>query len=160
MDGVKIIELPQNIDDRGSLYEVIHKYDLPDVAEQSGYTHHEKFGQVYVVTDPVRGTIRGLHRHKQLWDYFHIIHGSAKFVLVAGAGSEELEAHTVILSDKRPQLLVVPPKIFHGWMSLEDDTIMVSIASDVYNKEHPDEERVDYNKFYETFGNLWVVKPK
>ena len=72
MEGVEVVQLKINEDDRGYLYEVIHATDkfMP------------KFGQTYIVGDRVRGIIRGFHKHKALWDYFHISHGSAKFVLV------------------------------------------------------------------------------
>jgi hypothetical protein len=39
-------------------------------------------------------------------------------------------------------------------MSLEDDTQMISIASEVYNPEDPDEVRIPPD----SFGDVWVVK--
>ena len=48
-------------------------------------------------------------------------------------------------------MIVVPPGVYHGWMSLEDDTQLVSTASEVYNREKPDEVRIPPNSFG-TFG--------
>ena len=36
----------------------------------------------------------------------------------------------------------MPPGIYHGWMSLEPDTLLLSTASHVYNRDKPDEERI------------------
>jgi dTDP-4-dehydrorhamnose 3,5-epimerase-like enzyme len=46
--------------------------------------------------------------------------------------------------------------VYHGWMSLEDDTMMISTASEVYNRANPDEERVPYD----SFGYDWSIKFK
>ena len=103
-----------------------------------------QFGQVYLVGNPARGTIRAFHKHEELWDWFFISHGSAKFVLSDDrAGSRTHGAlMTIIASARKPRLIVVPPGVYHGWMSLEDDTQMVSTASHVYNHAKPDEVRI------------------
>ena len=144
--GLEIIPLQVNFDDRGYLFEIIHSYDM------------SKFGQVYVVGDPVRGTIRAFHRHEILWDYFCIIKGSAKFIFVDDRKDSKThkEQEIVILSEKVPKMIIVPPGVYHGWMSLEDNTIMVSIGSEVYDKGKPDEIRIPYD----SFGDLWTIKRK
>jgi dTDP-4-dehydrorhamnose 3,5-epimerase len=60
----------------------------------------------------------------------------------------------IILSEKCPKMIIVPPGIYHGWMSLEDNTIMISVASEVYNKEKPDEVRIPPD----SFGDVWTIK--
>jgi len=146
IDGLEIIPLQVNFDDRGYLFEIIHHYDMP------------KFGQVYVVGDPVRGIIRAFHKHEILWDYFCIVKGSAKFVFVDDRKNSKTykQQETVILSEKAPKMVIVPPGVYHGWMSLEDDTIMVSTGSEIYNKEKPDETRISPD----TYGDIWTVKGK
>jgi dTDP-4-dehydrorhamnose 3,5-epimerase-like enzyme len=58
-------------------------------------------------------------------------------------------------------MIVVPPGVYHGWMSLEDDTIMLSVASHVYDREHPDEERVSPHAFDDLFGkDVWQVEAR
>jgi len=99
--------------------------------------HFTKFGQVYLVGDNSRNIVRAFHVHKVLWDWFFVSHGSAKFALVDGRRQAPTfnETNTFILSDRKPQLLVIAPGFYHGWMSLEDDTQMISTASEVYNRE-------------------------
>lgn len=145
---VKVIDLVANIDDRGYLIEILRSSD----------PHFTKFGQVYLVGDMARNIIRAFHVHEVLWDWFFISHGSAKFGLVDGRKDSQTfqEVNTYILSERKPQLLVVPPGVYHGWMSLEDDTQMISVASEVYNREKPDEERIPYD----SFGYNWSIKFK
>jgi dTDP-4-dehydrorhamnose 3,5-epimerase len=143
-----VVDLVPRIDDRGYLIEILRASD----------EHFTKFGQVYLVGDMTRNTIRAFHVHKVLWDWFFISHGSAKFALVDDRKDSPTykEINTLVVSERKPQLLVVPPGVYHGWMSLEDDTQMVSTASEVYNRENPDEERVPYD----SFGYEWSVKFK
>lgn len=156
IDGVRVIELTRHEDDRGYLYEIIHDRDefLP------------KFGQVYVVSSPVKGTIRAFHKHYQLLDYFCVVRGAAKFVL-ARMDDSAVEAcvresrvcepdalQTFVLTERKPSLLVVPVHTWHGWMALEDDTVVVATGSEVYNRENPDETRVPPD----VFGDVWTVQ--
>ena len=103
-----------------------------------------------------RGTVRAFHKHAELWDWFFISHGSAKFVLVDDRDDSPTkgEMMAVVVGDRKPALIVVPPGVYHGWMSLEDDTQMVSTASHTYNREKPDEVRIPPD----SFGDVWTVK--
>lgn len=143
---VQLIPLKVHIDDRGYLIEIIRATD----------PYLKRFGQVYIVGNFARGIIRAFHKHAELWDYFFISHGAAKFILVDDRKESPTykEINTFIISEKNPSLLVVPPEVFHGWMSLEDDTQMISTASEVYNREKPDELRIPPD----SFGDLWAVK--
>ena len=156
IEGVRLVPLDRHIDDRGYLYEVIHATDdfLP------------RFGQTYVVCSPARGTIRGFHRHERLWDYLCVVHGTGKFVVARHADSDVQAAdaaglpvqpdqiETFVLSERQPSVLIVPPGHWHGWMALEDDTIVVGTGSEVYDRQNPDELRVSPD----VFGDVWAVK--
>jgi len=146
IDGVKILPLVAHVDDRGYLIEILRETD----------EHFVKFGQVYLVGDITRGTIRAFHKHHRLWDAFFISHGSAKFALKDDRPESKThgEMNTFVVCGRNPSLLVVPPGVYHGWMSLEDDTQLISIANDVYNRENPDEVRVPPDSFDYT----WEVK--
>ncbi|MCM8799526.1 MAG: dTDP-4-dehydrorhamnose 3,5-epimerase family protein [Candidatus Omnitrophica bacterium] len=148
IEGVKFVELKAHVDDRGYLIEILRAND----------EYFSKFGQVYLVGNFSKGTIRAFHKHNILWDWFFISHGSAKFVLIDDrkASPTFKSIDTFIVSSRNPSLIAVPPGVYHGWMSLEDDTQMVSIASEIYNRQAPDEVRIPYD----TFGDLWSVKPR
>lgn len=146
INGVEVVDLMVHVDDRGFLFEILRTTD----------PYFAKFGQVYLVGDPARGTVRAFHKHRVLWDWFCIVHGSAKFVLKDDRPDSPTygELMTIVASERRPCLIVVPPGVFHGWMSLEDNTLMVSVASEVYNREEPDEVRIPPD----AFGDVWTVK--
>ena len=151
INDVEVIPLLRNEDDRGYLIEVVRVAGTDD---PHAVVH--KFGQVYIVGDPVRGIIRAYHKHNELWDWFFISHGSAKFVLVDDRTDSQTykEMMEIIGSDKKPKLSVVPPGVYHGWMSLEDDTQLISTASHIYNNEKPDEIRIPPD----SFGDVWTMK--
>lgn len=146
IEGAKLVNLEPRVDDRGYLVEIIRATD----------GHFTKFGQVYFVGNFSKGTIRAFHKHSVLWDWFFISHGAAKFILVDDRKESKTFQNTevFVISARNPSLLVVPPGVYHGWMSLEDDTQMISVASEVYNREKPDETRISPD----AFGDLWTVK--
>jgi dTDP-4-dehydrorhamnose 3,5-epimerase len=151
IQDVQLIPLTAHVDDRGYLIEVVRRSGAA-----GPHAVIFQFGQVYLVGNHNRGTIRAFHKHKFLWDYFFISHGSAKFVLVDDREDSPTyrEMNIFVICDRNPSLLIVPPGVYHGWMSLEDDTQMISIASEVYNPEDPDEVRIPPD----SFGDVWVVK--
>jgi dTDP-4-dehydrorhamnose 3,5-epimerase len=140
------VDLVAHTDDRGYLIEIIRASD----------PHFTRFGQVYLVGNFAKGVIRAFHKHGVLWDWFFISHGAAKFVLVDDRQDSPTykERNEFVLCSRNPGLIVVPPGVYHGWMSLEDDTQMVSTASEVYNRENLDEVRIPPD----SFGDIWSVK--
>ncbi len=137
-------------DDRGYLFEVIHGSD--------GFV--SRFGQVYMVGDRIEYVVRAYHKHEELHDWFCIVHGSAKFVLIDDREQSPTyrKADILVGTSRTPSLIVVPPGIYHGWMSLEPDTLMCSTASHEYNQAKPDEVRVPPNSFDELLGqNPWQI---
>jgi len=135
MDLVKVRDLTVHQDERGYLFEMAHDYDM-----ENG------FGQVYFVHIPVKGTIRAFHKHHELIDYFTIVKGSAKFIFTDKAGNDA-KREEITLTARNPQMIIVPPEVYHGWKSLEDDTILASVGSEVYNSEDPDEERIAWDTY-------------
>jgi dTDP-4-dehydrorhamnose 3,5-epimerase len=146
IDGVQVVPLVANVDDRGYLIEVVRATD----------PYYTKFGQVYVVGSVTKGTIRAFHKHQELIDWFFIAHGSAKFALRDDRPKSQTfqEMNTMVIGTRNPSLIVVPPGVFHGWMALEDNTLLISTASEVYNRLNPDEVRVPPD----SFGYEWEVK--
>jgi len=150
---VQQIRLTVHEDDRGYLYEIVHATD----------SFVPQFGQVYLVGDRIERIVRAFHKHDALHDWFCIVKGAAKFVLVDDRPDSPTHEQVDMLvgSERSPSLIVVPPGVYHGWMSLEPDTILVSAASHVYNKESPDEVRVPPGHFNELIGaDPWIIKGK
>jgi dTDP-4-dehydrorhamnose 3,5-epimerase len=151
IQDVQLIPLTTRLDDRGFLTEIVRA-----VGDGEPHSVVHRFGQAYLVGDPVRGAIRAYHKHAELWDWFCIVHGTAKFVLKDDRPDSPTcgEMLTAVIGQRAPHLLVVPPGVYHGWMSLEDDTLMISVASHSYNRGNPDETRIPPD----SFGDVWTVK--
>lgn len=146
IEGVALVPLVAHVDDRGYLIEILRAVD----------PNFSTFGQVYLVGNFGRGVIRAFHKHQEMWDWFFISHGAAKFILVDDRPGAATYRHmnVLIASSRNPSLIAVPPGVYHGWMSLEDDTQMISIASEVYRRARPDEVRIPPD----SFGEVWAVK--
>ena len=151
IDGVLAIPLQVHCDDRGYLIEIARRGDDPE-------THGiiQRFGQVFLVGNVDRGVVRAFHKHLKAWDWFTISHGSAKVVLVDERDGSHSRGEKMVLTigERNPVLIAVPPGVYHGWMSLEDDTQLIGIASHTYNREDPDEVRLPPDHF----GDMWTVK--
>jgi dTDP-4-dehydrorhamnose 3,5-epimerase len=157
IQDVKVIDLKVHEDDRGYLFEIIHKSD----EFVSGRA--QEIRQVYIVGDRIEKIVRAFHKHDELHDWFCIVKGSAKFVLVDDRQNSPTyrKFDMAVCSDRSPKLVVVPPGVYHGWMSLEPDTIMVSTASHEYVQEKPDEVRVSPHEFDSLIGaHPWEIKGK
>jgi dTDP-4-dehydrorhamnose 3,5-epimerase-like enzyme len=92
-------------------------------------------------------------------DWFVIVSGSAKFRFFDDIGNEQ----TVVVSDKKLCRITVPVDIWHGWCPLEDNTLLVSIASEPYmgygRKGDLDEERIPHN-YFDGDEDGWAVQPR
>lgn len=157
INGVKVIDLKLNEDERGYLFEAVHRSD--EYVSGRG----QEIRQVYVVGDRLEKVVRAFHKHDELHDWFCIAKGAAKYCLVDDRKDSPSygKGDVIVASDRAPKVVVVPPGVYHGWMSLEADTIMVSTASHEYNKAKPDEVRVAPDHFNGVFGgDPWQIKGK
>ena len=117
--------------------------------------------QVYLVTNHA-DSIRAFHKHEHLVDFFIIVKGVAKFILV-----DDREGYTsygygkvITLTDKCLSMLVIPPGVLHGWRG-DKDTILISVANELYMGENKkgilDETRIPYD----TYGKeIWDIQHK
>jgi dTDP-4-dehydrorhamnose 3,5-epimerase-like enzyme len=132
-----------HVDDRGFLYQIYGGYEgkFPDVR------------RIYIVGNFGKGTIRGFHGHNEEWKCYFVAKGSAKFVVI----DEDKHSSNYVLSSKNPTVLIVPPKYFHGWLSLEDNTLLIGLSNKSLEDSLTDDMRLDpfsYGK------ELWDVKAR
>lgn len=135
-----VVPVPTFTDDRGVLCALSN--ELPKELA---------IARVYAVSNFGRGIIRGFHKHQREVKMFYIVQGAAKFVTVRD--SEEHERHTFVLSARHPNVLVVPPGWYNGWMSLEDQTLLIALSNAAFQESASDDERVDPY----AFGDVWKV---
>ena len=147
IEDVKNTSVMSFIDDRGFLSQI-----LPEGNESFNIK------RLYSTGNFSRGVIRGFHKHKREKKAFFVPSGSAKFVAVDDRkdSSTYNEINTFILSNLKPSVLTIPTGVYSGWMSLEDNTVVLGISSEIFDKENPDDERLDPY----TYGDVWKVKDR
>jgi dTDP-4-dehydrorhamnose 3,5-epimerase len=147
IEGVKNTSVMSFIDDRGFLSQILPEGD-------------ESFSikRLYSTGNFSKGIIRGFHKHKRERKAFFVPSGSAKFVAVDDReeSSTYNEINTFILSTLNPSVLTIPIGVYSGWMSLEDNTVVLGISSEPFDKENPDDERLDPH----AYGDVWTVKDR
>lgn len=145
---VEVHPLTVHVDDRGYLMEVLRRYD----------PFFTKFGYLYAAGDNVRGIVRAFHKHLEMWEWFYCSQGSARYVLVDSRPDSPTheKMNSITIGQRNPCVLVVPPGVFHGWVSLEDNTQIIAVGSEPYNPAALDEVRVPPD----SFGVKWGVEQR
>lgn len=147
IQGLKNTKVQSFIDDRGFLSQI-----LPEGNDSF------QIKRIYSTGNYSKGTVRGFHKHKREQKAFFVTSGAAKFVAVDDRKDSPSfkEINTFILSMLNPSVLFIPTGVYTGWMSLEDKTVILGISSEPFDKENPDDERLDPY----TYGNVWKAKDR
>jgi hypothetical protein len=170
LPGAAIVTLPQAVDDRGVSYAALRDSD-PFVAGCG-----ERLRQVTVIRSPAAGVIRAYCAHRQQTSYFHCVAGRALFNLWGYLNNEvrvpvialereeqlrnapgQLQTARLTLDAQVPQLLVIPPNLFYGWMSLVPGTLLLVAASQEDREGQPDEVHQPPNRIDLDGGSPWRV---
>lgn len=147
IEGLQYNKVESFIDDRGFLSQILPEGDKSF-----------NIKRIYSTGNFSKGTIRGFHKHSRERKAFFVTSGAAKFVAVDDRKDSPTykQIDTFVLSQLNPSVLVVPTGVYTGWMSLEDKTVIIGISSEPFDKNNPDDERLDPL----TYGNVWEVKSR
>ena len=132
---VKIRNLEVIPDERGRLMEMLRADD----------ELFRGFGQLYLTT-AYPGVVKAWHLHRKQWDHFVCVAGMAKVVLFDNRPESRTcgEVNEFFLGEHNPILVQVPPMVYHGFKCISDrEAIMINCPTEVYNREDPDEVRLD-----------------
>lgn len=140
MDKPIIERAPLHVDDRGSVYCPFDHNGDGDVG---------LIKRTYVVQNWKVGMIRAWHGHRKGWTGMHVIHGAAKLVAVPiedeGTGlfapGDSGDAVSVVLSDKNPGILWIPPGYFNGSITLVDNTKILVYSTLTFDEVKQDDVR-------------------
>jgi len=138
------------IDDRGILTQLFDIKNDQIAFDNKNYQRLPLIKRVYIVENFSKNTIRGMHFHKKEWKFFTVIKGSAKFVI---SPTDKITERTkvFILSDRKPEVLIVPPNNYNGWQALEDNTILVGMSNFSLEESLNDDTRIPPDNFYSLF---------
>ena len=135
IEGVKVKKLKVIADGRGRLMEILRSDDEV----------FEKFGQVYMTT-VLPGVVKAWHYHRKQTDNFTCIRGKIRLGLYDSRESSPTfgRAEEHILSLEEPALVQIPPEVYHGFKCVGDDeAVVINTVTLPYNREKPDEYRLD-----------------
>src|SRR5574341_1580162 len=135
IEGIKLKKLKVIPDERGRLMEILRSDD----------EFFTKFGQAYITT-AYPGVVKAWHYHKKQTDNFVVVKGMMKVALFdARKGSPTFGmVNEFFMGEHNPVLLQIPPHVYHGFTTIsEDEAIVVNVPTEPYNRENPDEYRLD-----------------
>ena len=100
-----------------------------------------------------KNVVRGMHFQKPPHDHMKMVYcpvGSARDVLLdLRTGPGYGRAVEILMTGNDPAVLLIPPGIAHGFLSLEDDTLMVYKTSTEYCAS------ADAGIRWDSFGHDW-----
>jgi dTDP-4-dehydrorhamnose 3,5-epimerase len=135
IDDVKTKRLKVIPDERGRLMEILRADDPLFL----------KFGQVYM-TSTYPGVVKAWHKHEKQTDNIACVQGMIKLALYDPRESSSTfkEINQFYIGVHNSLLVQIPVGVYHGWMCIsEEEAIVINIPTEVYNYEHPDEQRLD-----------------
>jgi dTDP-4-dehydrorhamnose 3,5-epimerase-like enzyme len=103
--------------------------------------------RVFYIFDTAEKVERGFHAHKELEQVLICLAGACTILLDDGATRE-----SVRLDDNRKGIYL-PPQLWHEMKDFEKSTVLVSLASDVYDE-------TDYLRNYDDFRSYWKGGPQ
>ena len=150
IEGVRIKELKLNVDERGSLMEILRSDD----------EIFERFAQVYVSLN-YPNVIRAWHYHKKQDDLFVVVKGMVKVVLYDSRPDSPTrnELNEFFLGERNNVVLRIPRGVMHGYKTVgTEPSLLLNFPTELYNRTEPDEFRVPYDS--EEIPYDWALKHK
>lgn len=148
---VKIKSLVKHADARGFFTEQLKRGDCDD--DGRPFIAAQRFAQMSRSVVYARGgnppePIKAFHWHRKQWDYWDVVSGNARVVLVdlreesptAGA------VQVLTIGDDAPRMVAIPPLVAHGYQCLGfRDVHLVYYVTEPYDAADPDEGRLAWN---------------
>jgi dTDP-4-dehydrorhamnose 3,5-epimerase len=138
------------IDDRGVLLQLFEMKNNKISFDSQNYIDLPPIKRIYLVRNFSKDVIRGMHYHEYEWKYFIVLKGSAKFVISPTPYIGE-ETKTFVLSEAKPEVLIVPPGNYNGWVALEDNTLLLGMSNFSLEESLKDDKRMPSDNFLELF---------
>jgi len=162
IDGVMVKTFKKHADQRGYFIEQLKRGDLDD--EGKPFIPEQPFAQMSRSLAYARGgnppeLIKAFHWHKKQWDYWDVVQGNARVVLV-DLRSESATCgriQTLILGENSPAMVAIPPYVAHGYQVLDlRDVVLNYYVTEPYDPTAPDEGRIAWND--PRIGFDWTIQ--
>src|ERR1022692_4615450 len=124
IDGVMVKTFKKWTDQRGYFIEQLKRGDLDDLGRP--FLPDQQFAQMSRSLAYARGgnppeLIKAFHWHKKQTDYWDILVGNARVVLVdlRKESSTAGRTQTLIMGENSPKMVAIPPYVAHGYQCLD-----------------------------------------
>ena len=142
---VQIIKKKQLVNDTGKIVHMLRSDD----------NNFKKFGEIYFsFIYPKK--IKAWHFHKLMTLNYAAVHGGIKLVLYDDRDESKTKGklQEIILSDQNHYLVSIPPRIWNGFCSINNDLAILANCSDI---PHDAEEMVKLPFDDSKFPYKWQV---
>jgi len=122
IEGVKLIEKKVISDDRGKILHMLRNDD----------ENFKKFGEIYFsYVDP--NQVKAWHIHKKMTLNYVAAYGKIKLVLYDDRKKSSTKGRTqeIILSNENHLLVSIPPMIWNGFCSADNNVAVLANCSDI-----------------------------
>jgi dTDP-4-dehydrorhamnose 3,5-epimerase len=124
--GVEVQAMTKRVDQRGWLLKMLMR---PEIDGDTA------FGEIYV-TVALPGVVKGIHYHEKCTEWFCVICGKGKLVLLDRHTSERCE---IAMGDENMVRVRVPPQVVHAVKNVGHEMMyMIAYADRPYDPSHPD----------------------
>ena len=120
LNKIKIIKLKISTNPKGDVLKYLTRKNK----------YLKKFGEVYF-TEIKKNKVKGWNFHKKCWCLLAVPYGKVKFTFAENINSKK---KTIIIGKKNYSIIVVPPRIWFNFMSIERISLVVNTLNQVHNK--------------------------
>jgi dTDP-4-dehydrorhamnose 3,5-epimerase len=162
VEGVMIKTFKKWTDQRGYFIEQLKRGDLDDQGRP--FMPEQPFAQMSRSLSYSRGgnppeLIKAFHWHKRQWDYWDIVQGDARVVLVDLRDDSPTAGNiqVLMLGEHAPRIIAIPPLVAHGYQCLSSRDVMLNYyVTEPYDAGDPDEGRIAWND--PRIGFDWTIE--
>jgi dTDP-4-dehydrorhamnose 3,5-epimerase and related enzymes len=150
IEGVKVIEVKKNVDDRGFLSEIWKASSGVNFTPQQ---------MNFTIAHP--GVIKAFHFHKRQQDLWFCTSGNIEAVLFDRRPDSPTfgETQTVVMGAHNSVALLIPQEVAHGYRVLgELEAGLTYLVDQEYDPKSPDEGRIDFDDKEINFD--WSTQPR
>lgn len=126
----------------------IHGDERGNVCFVNAFDFHD-IKRFYVVQNSNTHPIRAFHGHKKEGKYVYVVSGSALLCAVYVDDFDHPSKKSVVerymLSDKKSQILSIPPHFANGWKALEENTKVIFFSTSTLEASLNDDFRFPYD---------------
>src|ERR1022692_3663944 len=159
---VQVKTFVKHADQRGFFIEQLKRGDVDD--DGRPFIVDKPFAQMSRSLAYARGgnppeLIKAFHWHERQWDYWDIVQGDVRVVLVDLRHDSPTagRVQTVMLGENAPRMVAIPPLVAHGYQCVSmRDVILNYYVTEPYSAQDPDEGRIAWND--PRIGFDWTIE--